>query len=320
MPERCDLTELIKDQCAHCLGISDQPKPKPPSKAKRAESLAVEIEKLLLVMNTNRLMSSRTRVGGGLPLRHFDRAEPMGIANMDVTHADVWDDHFFRDAEPWDLPTRLDSTTVGPVQSGALHGEDMVVRRFRLVRKPYLPLHRITRWIVEVGYLAIRSGDGVAYPSLRYYGVNRPGDEWQELIPRNSYVVGKESEADYIERAFLINLECGIQLARDYAWRVHLKYADADIGIMLPTTPSGVRALFRLRDHEPGESRRKALTHWVQGHLRRTKQDSEVSDLVWVRDHLRGKYSFTWQDMQGVIYPSGYDLRRLADLKSGGRS
>lgn len=316
MTERCELTELIKEQCAHCLGISDEEPAKPLSKAKRAEALAAEVEQFLLLMNTNKIVRQRRVIGRNLPLSYFDRAEP--YLHTDVTHADVKQDLVFSDAQPWDLADHLDVAIANGHARGALiNNESMLVRRYRLVRRPILPLRRVTRYIVEVGYLGVDATTGRAYPSVNYYGVNRPGDPWVELMP-----VGAErrshSDVDTCKR--LIGVACGLQLARDYAWRVHLKYADTAIGVMIPTTPAGVRALFRLRDYEPGESRRGALTHWVQGHSRRANKDTSDKDLIWVRDHLRGKYSFTWQDMRGVIYPSGYDLRRLAALRSEGRS
>lgn len=318
MPERCELTELIKEQCAHCLGISEEEPVKPLSKAKRAEMLAVEAENLLLLMNTNKVIRRGRTIGRKLPLRHFDRAEPYFDGGAELIHADVMDDHIFTDAQPWDLSERLDITMANRNARGVLAwGEDMIARRYRLVKRPMLPLQRLTRYIVEVGYLAVDTKAGRAFPSVNYYGVNRPGEEWRSLTPCGAE---ETSLADYDACKRLIGLACGLQLARDYAWRVHLKYSDAQIGIMIPTTPSGVRALFRLRDHEPGASRRSALAHWVSGHSRRIKKDTSEEDLIWVRDHLRGKPSFAWQDMRGVIYPSGYDLRRLADLKRGGTS
>jgi hypothetical protein len=295
------------------LGISDADPSKPLSAAKRAEALAVKVEQLLLIMNTNRLVTRSNTVGGSLPLSYFDRAEPMAIS--EATHADVMDDDIFRDAGPWDLPAKLDFTAASMISTGTnLFGEDVHVRRYRVVRRPVWPLHQLTRWIIESSYLGINTQNGTAHPITHYFGVNRPGEPWRELVPRNTQVVGERSESSRMER-LLVGFACGFQLARDYAWRVHLKYVGADIGVMIPTTPTGIRALFRLRDYEAGESRRKALTHWVKGHTRRTKNDSDEADLAWVRDHLRGKNSFTWQDMRGAIYPSGYDQRRLRQMR-----
>lgn len=308
---RCELTELVTTQCAHCLGISDADPSKPLTAAQRTKALAVEVEHLLLVMNTNQLVTRRQTVGGSLPLSYFDRAEPMSISN--ATHADVIDEQIFRDAEPWDLPTKLDFTAVSTISSGGLYDEDIHIRRYRLVQRPARPLQRLTRWLVESSYLAINTRTGTAHPLTSYYGVNKPGEPWQELHPQNTRFMGDPESA--VMEGLLIGFACGFQFTRDYAWRVHLKYASSDIGVMIPTTPAGVRALFRLRDYEAGESRRKALTHWVSGHSRRTKKDSDEADLIWVRDHLRGKNSFTWQDMRGVIYPSGYDVRRLQQLR-----
>lgn len=315
---RCELTELLVDQCAHCRNIPD---PAATAKAKpvgRPKSLGLHVEDLMLIMNTNQVQTSRRRVGGTLPLRHFDKAEPFSLVN--VTHADVADDAFFTDTTPWDLAAPLDVSIANKVTQGPmLYDEDFGIRRYRVIKRPYLPLQRLTRCIVESSYLAIDTRTGIARPSLKYYGINRPGDPWVELPPCGSITIG-DPEVQDEEVVGLLSLACGVQFTRDYSWRVHLKYADAEIGVMIPTTPEGIRALFRLRDHEAGESRRKALIHWVSGHSRRINKDTDEEHLVWVRDHLRGAMSFCWQDMCGVIHPSGHDLRRLREMKTASRA
>lgn len=318
-PQRCELTELLVDQCAHCQGVPDpdaasvhQPQM---TVASRAKSLAMHAEDLMLIMNTNRLKVRHRRVGGAFPLSHYDKVEPFSLVG--VTHADVSEDHFFRDATPWDLHAPLDIVVANEISSPVLYGEDFGIRRYRIVKRPYLPLQRIAYCMVEASYLAINSTSGIAHSQVTYYGMNRPGDKWVALPPRGAVVVGDGYMDE--ETELLLGLACGVQFARDYSWRVHLKYNGADIGVMIPTTPEGIRALFKLRDYEPGASRRKALTHWVSGHGRRIHKDTDEEHLVWVRDHLRGRMAFTWQDMRGVIYPSEHDLRRLWALKGGSR-
>ncbi|MFC9973615.1 hypothetical protein ACFVH6_22240 [Spirillospora sp. NPDC127200] len=311
---RCELTDLLVDQCAHCRNIPDPaaaPKAAPLSAAARAKSLATHVDDLMLIMNTNKLKAQPKRVGGAFPLRHYDRAEPFSLTG--VTHRDVLDQEFFTNATPWDLHEPLDVVVANRVSDGQLFGEDFAVRRVRVVKRPYLPLERIARCMVESSYLGIDSASGTAHSSVKYYGMNSPSGEWIELPPRGFDLIGAPGADE--ETAGLLSLATGIQFTRDYTWRVHLKYPGADIGVMIPTTPQGIRALFRLRDYEAGESRRKALTHWVSGHSRRLHADTPQEDLVWVRDHLRGAFHFKWQDMHGAIYPAAHDLRRLKAMK-----
>jgi hypothetical protein len=309
---RCELTDLLVEQCAHCRRIPDPvaPKPwRPESPNSRAKALAMHVEDLMLLMNTNKLKVSRRRQGGTFPLRHYDKAEPYSL--LGVTHADVSDDEYFSDATPWDLPTPFDITVANSIACPTdFWGEDFAVRRYRVVKRPYLPLARIARCIVEVSYLALNSRTGEAHSSANYYGMNHPEDRWFELPPQGCEPTGGDEET-----RILIGLATGIQFTRDYSWRVHLKYNGAEIGVMIPTTPEGIRALFKLRDYEPGASRRKALMTWVTGHSRRIQRDTPDEHLTWVRDHLRGRESFTWEDMRGVIYPSAHDLRRLQEMR-----
>lgn len=280
----------------------------------RSRGLALHAEDLLLLLNTNHQRWGRRRiVGGDILLRHFDKAEPFTL--VDVIQHDVADDVFFLDAQPWDLSTPLDIAYVTRMETGPFVGEDLAVRRYRQVRRPRYALRSLPRYLVESTYLAINRSTGEFFTSLRYLGANRPGEPWRDCPPRNSDPLGQESTDEERREEEGPRIASGVQFAREYAWRVHLKLHGAEIGITVPTTPEGVRALFRLRDYEPGASRRTALVHWVREHARRTKKGTDEEHLSWVRSHLRGSRSFTWNDMQGVVHPSVHDLRRLEDRR-----
>lgn len=278
----------------------------------RAKSLALHVSDLMLIMNTNKLAQDPGRLGGAqYSLRHFDRVEPFSLVS--TTHIDV--PGYFTDGTPWDLDSPLDVIVANRVVRGPrLLNEDFLIRRYRRVKRPYLPLKVLKRYVVEESHLGIDSKSGIARTLSIFWGSNGPADPWVELDPLGYEVIGNASPESQAESRERLGLAVGMQITRDYQWRVHLKYAGAEIGVMIPSTPSGIRELFRLRDCEPGASRRKALAHWVAGHSRRIRKDTPEEDLTWVRDHLRGSRTFKWQDMQGAIHPSTDDLRRLKIL------
>jgi len=187
-----------------------------------------------------------------------------------------------------------------------------VVRRFRAVRRPRMPVSTLARYTIEEARLFISEGTGTGRTSVRYYGMNRPDfATWLDL-QRGSRLL---DTSQAYEEIMLLKIVMGWQFGDDYWWHVHLKAPGAKAGVLLPTTITGVRELFKLRDYEAGESRRKALTHWVNGHTRRIRKETPEEQLVWVRDHLRGRLHFTWDDLEGDIRPSGYDIKRLAKLR-----
>ena len=102
----------------------------------------------------------------------------------------------------------------------------------------------------------------------------------------------------------------GIELRREYLWSVLL----GETGVpraRFATDAAGVRSVFRLRDIQPGASRRAALRHWVREHWRKLRRTS-AADRAWINAHLRGRADFTWNGLSCVIEPSRDDLRRAA--------
>ncbi|WP_316769027.1 hypothetical protein [Streptomyces sasae] len=86
---------------------------------------------------------------------------------------------------------------------------------------------------------------------------------------------------------------------------------NGEAGVMIPTTPAGARSLFRLCDVERGETRRRALIHWVAEHSRRIRKDTAEETRTWVKEHVRGAVNFNWGDITGTILPAPADLRRI---------
>lgn len=81
-------------------------------------------------------------------------------------------------------------------------------------------------------------------------------------------------------------------------WTVHLTQGDSPT-LALVTDPWGVLGFFQLRDKPDGKERREALLHWVRAHGRTIRHDPEVE--VEVRQHLRGKDSFTWFGLEAKV-------------------
>lgn len=90
-------------------------------------------------------------------------------------------------------------------------------------------------------------------------------------------------------------------------WSVDFSYPNSP-AIKLTTDPSGVREMFRLRDIPEGRTRREALRHWVSGHWRQDRKDSDVE--VKVREYLRGQTDFSWYGMKiRINVPRGERIR-----------
>lgn len=279
--------------------------------AARSAELQSQIEVLLLVMNTSSTKrDDAEHYGYTLPLRNFDRAEPTN--QIRTTHADVAEAPVFMDVWPGDLGGRVNFTVATDVEEASEMGEDLAAFRFRSVKRPLLPVAQLTRHVVARESMWINRQTGVGVTSLRYFGINHNDrSSWVDLQ------CGRPLRETAPSELMCLLAALGYQFNADYHWHVYLKWSGAEIGLQFPTTPQGARALFRLRDYEPGASRRKALVHWVSEHSRRIRKDTDEETQAWVREHIRGATKFQWQDMEGVIYPAAADMRRVAAAKAG---
>lgn len=111
-------------------------------------------------------------------------------------------------------------------------------------------------------------------------------------------------------RAKGIRLVGSIQLSYHYEWMVRLGY-EGCASVSIPTDPTGIFELFKLRDLEPGKIRRSPLVHWVKEHLRQRRDDP--SKTAKVREHIRGQTDFNWSGFCVRVTPPKFDLERLAD-------
>jgi hypothetical protein len=273
-----------------------------PQETERAKQVRLHVEDLMLLMNASKIKKDRFEAGGyPIPLRNFDRAESFFIDSG--THDDVEDNEYFTDVTLDDLDERINCTVVAPAPD-----DQVAVHRYVTVRRPLMPVTTVTRHIVASQRLYLDRQTGTGRTSVQYFGTNGTGD-WESWIDLAS---GRPLHEAHPSECGAFRVALGVQFGRDYLWYAYLKVPGAEAGVMIPTTPEGARALFRLRDVEEGRTRRTALTHWVGEHSRRIRKDTAEETRAWVKEHLRGAAKFKWRDMEGAIYPAPDDLRRIA--------
>ncbi|MGH6653568.1 MAG: hypothetical protein ACRDVE_00005 [Actinocrinis sp.] len=304
MAERCEFTELPTTQCAHCLGHAEEPAPK--RTTPRPQAFKMPIDNVLDMLQNARPRPDTWQYGGwSWPLKHFDNMAP--LLDAETTHADYGDDIFTR-LWPADLATPLDFCAGRFLDDGGPMSGWFVAHHYRQVKRPRLPVARMARYVIECARLYINPATGEARTSAKYFGINHPDwESWQHLqLDRPLH----KTENGTLE---ILALACsmGFHFGREYHWHVHLKRPGSAAGVLVPTTSQGARKVFRLRDYESGETRRKALQHWVDGHSRRIRPHTPDERLTWVRDHLRGRTKFQWEGMEGEIRVSEHDMRRL---------
>lgn len=99
----------------------------------------------------------------------------------------------------------------------------------------------------------------------------------------------------------------GLRLSTRYSWTADLSVDDGP-QVRLLIGPHEAKEIFRLREIEDGEQRRKALLHLVKRHHRR--QRFTARDSTEVREHLRGRESFDWFGVKGVLTPSRLEMEK----------
>lgn len=142
--------------------------------------------------------------------------------------------------------------------------------------------------------------------SPRPYGYG----EYRSTVDPSWFGGEAREDQDEIDRVNnTIRLSAGMALRRYYLWSV-LIGEGTGARARFVTDPTGVREAFRLRDIPPGAARRKALLHWVGSHWRK-RRDVSLQDKAWIREHLRGQWTYTWNGLRCQIEPSIHDLNRL---------
>lgn len=119
----------------------------------------------------------------------------------------------------------------------------------------------------------------------------------------------KYDDTEIEQNRLLPMLATWVALRQRYDWSILLGY-EGIARVRFFTDPIGLRAVFKLRDLPPGKERRAALKHWVRQHWRRQRDDEEARS--WVRRHIRGAESFTWDGLRCAIRPAEFDLEQIA--------
>lgn len=156
----------------------------------------------------------------------------------------------------------------------------------------------------------LAAGRAVQVP-YRLAGYRDPGG-MREAIMDPGYYGGEMRDTEMVDYANAVLPICaGLALRRRYLWSVMLGEGDGPRARFM-TDPIGVRESFRLRDIPPGKMRRAALLHWVREHWRKRREPT-ANDRSWVRQHLRGAWSYSWNGLRCTIEPAPADLEMLAD-------
>lgn len=145
--------------------------------------------------------------------------------------------------------------------------------------------------------------DGVM--EQRIFG--RGGERWVCISADHD---ADKSIAHQMAMSRLLDMAYGLAEYMQSRWSVYFCKIGSP-GIRFPTTPTGARAAFALRDLPEGADRRSALRHWVTEHWRVNSSDSQED--VLVREHLRGGAKFVWNGIHCRITPSDNDMQRVED-------
>lgn len=104
------------------------------------------------------------------------------------------------------------------------------------------------------------------------------------------------------------------ELIRQASWVSNVSLEPKGISLDLPSDPTGVHEMWKLRDIPEGAKRRAALLHWVSDHWRQNRYDPEMEG--YVRKHLRGQNECTLGGMKIHITPSAVDMHAVESAKS----
>lgn len=96
-------------------------------------------------------------------------------------------------------------------------------------------------------------------------------------------------------------------------WTVKVAIDAQSPMVSIPTDPTGIKEAWKMRDIPPGNKRRDALLHWVEGHWRKNRVDPEMETMV--RKHLRGSREFSCGDLRMRIKESEVDALKEWNAK-----
>jgi hypothetical protein len=225
----------------------------------------------------------------GIPLFVFDKCEP--FLATEFTHSPY--ELIRPDAWIADLKKQLDVKIVAwNEEENCIQFTRVKMPKFSEMRGKVIAMLPSTIEVTGGFVRQDRVLTGQHYFARRHDGI------WLDM----SVNAASTKQNDITDR--YIGIMCGIQLAKESQWRVYLSFEDGP-GVELPTDPIGVSELFKFRDTLPGETRRKAIRHWVTEHWRQNRKDLQLENKV--RAYLRGNTIFKWNGLQCIVKPSFYD-------------
>lgn len=98
----------------------------------------------------------------------------------------------------------------------------------------------------------------------------------------------------------VVRLSFGLFFTTFHNWNVNFSVPGSCV-VKVMVDPHEALELFKSREKAIGKTRRDALIHWVQKHLRRNKTNQDMHE---VRKHIRGKQQFCWNGYNCLIEPS----------------
>lgn len=240
-------------------------------------------------------------LGVDVPISYFDGAE----LYADRYRKWFMDDNkqFLTSATPDILP-HIDVTVISDVDGA----DEMVVTRFRSINRKDARgrvFQVFKRFLYEQSTGSIRY-DG-KFTSGRNYFTSDDGKHWLVIGDTKRMQRVQPAPPDVNSRLWIA---APIALTQHYEWKVTLGYQGC-ISIGIPTTPTGCREVFKLRDIPEGKARREALRNFVCEHTRRHPATDDEEARIVVREHLRGSSRFNWNGLRCTIHPAQADLIRL---------
>jgi hypothetical protein len=282
-----------------------------PNAPERRKSFDETIEDILLYLE---LPKWRPLVHGAkqdlLPISYFTNSLPLVDFYDGGLHRGL---EILSDVLPTDVSGRLDVCALRlPLPEDQIAGKEpiryevyrMRQRDLKDVRgrvKPVSPL------VVEVAYARVDQQGG--YITNRHYvGYVPKGERWVAV----DTLMGRQILGSYEADVHLM-MRCayGLMFRAYYDWHVTIGLDDGPT-LKLPTDPTGVREVFRLRDIPPGRQRRTALHHWVREHWRQRRADPTTE--AKVREYLRGATKFTWNGLRCTIAVIDEDQQKERQL------
>lgn len=144
---------------------------------------------------------------------------------------------------------------------------------------------------------------GVMVPG--YFFTEYQNGEWVDITKNKNSGIDK-NDSQYSN---LVEGALAFQFNARFDWSVEIGWGYKS-SLEIPTDPTGVIEMLKLREIPEGSKRRDAIVHIVSGHYRKRRNDPD--SLSWVRGHFRGKTEIEHNGMKITVRPSARDMEAIA--------